>query len=396
MSQHYDRKYVPFLLVLYFFLTASHVVGFFISNGVLGVALFAIFFFYLSLFCVNRNSLIAFCTLISIGMLCALIGGNYAVSLNLIYFSMMLVLISNVSLTELAKAVDIICTVLLWILLLALISLVYKSLGGQPLAEFKNPDGRPNYWMLTSFSNANYSYFMRPSGIFDEPGALSFHCCAAVFCRCMITRELDGKSTLIVILGFVTLSLAHFVFAFLYFLVLLLSIRKFKTIAGVLSVILMLLAGLFFLYEYDSQVKSIVDFFLGRFAYSESAGFSGNSRSGSFANALNAVSDSNLWLGLYQESCYLTKSCLQVYGNYQQNFFTPLVEHGLIISSLYYLPFIAIFVLSVFRLNVLAIAFLLLWVQRPYYMAVGYTYWFVLFIFLAFYRKGYRVNRFFL
>jgi len=396
MNNFYERKYVPLFLVIYFFLTASHVVGFFVSNGILAIVLFIIFFGYLSLYGLAKKYLLAFFFIISIGMLCSFFSGNYEGSLNLIYFSMMLIIISNVSFSELEKAIDIISDILLVVLFLALISLIYKSFGGQPLAEFKNPDGRPNYLMLTSFSNANYLYFMRPSGIFDEPGALSFHCCACVFSRCALKRKFDNKSTLIVLFGFVTLSLAHFVFAFFYFMIFLFSIREVKSIVKIVIVFLVFIISLYILYDFDSQAKTIIDYFLSRFSYSSSSGFSGNSRGGSFENAYNAINDKNILLGLYQDSCYLSNSCSAVYGDYKQNFLSPLVVHGLIVSFLYYIPFFFILFVSLLRLNFLALAFLLLWIQRPYFITVGYTFWFVLFIFLTCYRKGYRVNRYFL
>ncbi|CAN1535266.1 hypothetical protein MCETALH18_01587 [Methylophilaceae bacterium] len=93
----------------------------------------------------------------------------------------------------------------------AWIGFFYTLMGGEPLICIDNPDGRLNCLYLTTFSNSDSIDFwrlIRPSGIFDEAGALSFF---AILMVCLNELYDGGKprSFVLLSLGLVTLSLAH-------------------------------------------------------------------------------------------------------------------------------------------------------------------------------------------
>jgi hypothetical protein len=93
----------------------------------------------------------------------------------------------------------------------AWIGFFYTLMGGEPLLCIENPDGRSNCLYLTTFSNTDGLHFwklIRPSGIFDEPGALSFF---TILMVCLNELYDGGKprSFVLLSLGLVTLSLTH-------------------------------------------------------------------------------------------------------------------------------------------------------------------------------------------
>lgn len=123
------------------------------------------------------------------------------------------------------------------------LGLIYTLSGGQEIFSIANEDTRLNGFYLTTFSNSYVRGTIRPSGIYDEPGALSF-----VICFVAAIRKLwgcDDKLTwAILILGFFTMSLAHFIFFILFVLH---DLRKwsFKTFTIFILIIVSLLLLLY-------------------------------------------------------------------------------------------------------------------------------------------------------
>jgi hypothetical protein len=97
----------------------------------------------------------------------------------------------------------------------AWIGSLYSLSGGGPTYCFANPDGRQNCLYLTTFSNSDASLtwgLIRPGGIFDEPGALSYFV-TLVVCLNELCNGGRRRSIILFVLGLVTLSVAH-VFCF--------------------------------------------------------------------------------------------------------------------------------------------------------------------------------------
>lgn len=100
----------------------------------------------------------------------------------------------------------------------AWISIIYFFLNGSPVLTITNPDGRENNLFLTSFSNfADYEFWgiIRPSGIYDEPGALSFGVIITVIINELLNPR-NKYSIIIMLLGLVTLSVAHALMTIIY------------------------------------------------------------------------------------------------------------------------------------------------------------------------------------
>lgn len=113
------------------------------------------------------------------------------------------------------ESVRVLYRIAIVILIGAWIGFVYYLGGGSPTQCFENPDRRQNCLYLSTFSNSDSLEFwgaIRPCGIFDEPGALSFFVTLVV----CLNELCDGprkRSFILFSLGLVTLSLAH-VFCF--------------------------------------------------------------------------------------------------------------------------------------------------------------------------------------
>jgi hypothetical protein len=99
----------------------------------------------------------------------------------------------------------------------AYLGFVYALAGGAPIFSIKNPDNRTSWLYLTTFTNARIGRIIRPSGFFDEPGALSFFICITAMLRNINKR--NSKITLLLLFtGFITLSLAHLVYVIFHLL----------------------------------------------------------------------------------------------------------------------------------------------------------------------------------
>lgn len=104
------------------------------------------------------------------------------------------------------------------ILIGAWISIVYFLLNGSPILTIENPDGRENNLFLTSLSNSSdYEFWeiIRPSGIYDEPGALSF-CVIIIVILNELHNPRNKNSLMMMLLGLVTLSVAHAIMTTIY------------------------------------------------------------------------------------------------------------------------------------------------------------------------------------
>jgi hypothetical protein len=156
----------------------------------------------------------------------------------------------------------------------AWIGFFYALLGGGPLACVVNPDGRDSCLFLTTFTNTSSLEFwglIRPSGVFDEPGALSFF---TIMMVCL--NELSGgskkRSLLLFSLGLVTLSLGHFLCMIAY------SMIRFKKWAVYIVTAFVLLIALAQLYVPDESLLYLN--LISRLAISKDEGLKGDNRSG--------------------------------------------------------------------------------------------------------------------
>ena len=273
-----------------------------------------------------------------------------------------------------------------WMLFFAVCGFVYAFLGGDSLFSIANEDGRENGFYLTTFSNTYLFGFIRPSGIYDEPGALSFYVCIIVALREVfyLNRKLSWK---LLVLGFITGSLAHFIFVFLFAI----HSGYFK-ISKFFRVVPVVIAILGVVYITDSPFTALLVNLFSRFEI-RGGTIAGDNRSILFINALSYLDSFVVLFGL-NGSCILNlPECIPVqYEQYGENPLTLMVHLGLTLSWLYYAALIFLLIKSRSENRYVVLGVLMLLLQRPYLLSFGYTIIIVLFIYSLHYQKEFTIK----
>lgn len=257
----------------------------------------------------------------------------------------------------------------------AIIGFVYAYIGGQPIASIKNIDGRSNYLYLTTLTNARLGRFIRPAGIYDEPGAFSFYIVSIVLMR-MYYKKNTTFTFIILLLGMVTTSLTHFLcMAILLIPILRKSNRKQKIVIFLIFAIILFLALNLF---YDLFDK----FLFQRLQYDNSKGtIQGNSRDGQIEGCLKSIRDNGFLFGNYLLGPDRIK---YRYGVISENPLSPITMNGLFNSMPYYVFIVITFTAFIFSFNSCYLAAFALFLQRPYQSAIGYSFFFIFFLIIAF------------
>jgi hypothetical protein len=257
----------------------------------------------------------------------------------------------------------------------AILGFVYALNGGEPSLTIFNIDGRENGLYLSTMSNTILDGIIRPSFIYDEPGAFSFILCATV-----ALREVLGlkrlPSYLLLIGGLITFSLAHILITFIY-LVFRIGLLK---AGAILATVLVLLAPL-------AQTEEL-EFFLARFAI-EDGQLVGDNRSNQFQNFLTVVHPSMILFGDVECHQRPDHTC-EEHGDISSSPVTPVYRAGivaLVVQIAAHAGLVAAFLRSKqFRFSALALTLLLL--QRPFFEISGYGFITFLLIFLMLKRRA--------
>ena len=295
-----------------------------------------------------------------------------------VFFSITLLSLVQVNYVDAIFFIDKATTLFLYFLLFSLIGTLYHAVGGTPIFSLVNPDGRPNNFYLTTFSNAE-TFFIRPSAIYDEPGAFSFFICFLVVIRSIL--NLDDKKTIILLFGgLITQSITHLGFTLIWLTWYLIAKKNnllgFKNIT---TMILIIVLG-FTVYK-----TNIMDWAIERGLDFQENSWK-NPRQRAYDETLIAInSDYNkVIFGFDSECAKRTESCF-LYG---ENPLTPLSYGGLLASWPYY-AFLLFSVFSLFfsrnGMLYIGIAFLLL--QRPYLLEFPYSSLFALLLIITFLGK---------
>jgi hypothetical protein len=122
----------------------------------------------------------------------------------------------------------------------AIIAVSYAASGGTPLTTIHFPD-RESHLYLSTFTDAVTGSFIRPSGIFDEPGALAMFLTVVVALNEAIRANIKWSAT-ILFLGLITGSLALFlvIVAYALYKMQLKNITKVILVLAVVSSVLFL------------------------------------------------------------------------------------------------------------------------------------------------------------
>jgi len=259
---------------------------------------------------------------------------------------------------------------------LSIFSFIYTYLGGESYFSFPNPDGRINHLYLFSFANTINYNIMRPSFIYDEPGALSFFIVIVVLLREIYS--FDKKITIFILIGgLVTLSLTHIMMTFLY----LFFRSKAKYTITVIAIIGLILFSL--------KDVPAMGFFFDRFKVNESGKLQGDNRSKQIKNFSRIIDLDILILGNYKCDDKINKRCTN-HGDISSSPVTPLYRGGISILVIQLITYFSLFIL-IFKNKKLiypSVSLILLISQRPYFGEIGYQFMIYIVIISMFYIKN--------
>ena len=262
------------------------------------------------------------------------------------------------------RLVESLCAALsVWLgvgIVMSMTGLFYAYVGGDPLLAIENPDGRDNLLYLTTMSGPPLGNVIRPSWVYDEPGAFSFLICSVVALRHVLKRATKW-SWLLMIGGLVTLSLTH---ALLMVVFLLFHLGVLRTTA----LAALLVTGV---HSLAPEVEDL-DFVTARFVI-EDGRLAGDNRSDQIENFMNIASVQTLFFGNIECHDRPDRSCDE-HGDISSSPATPTYYGGLILLmaqiATHAALVIAFFKRRDLRLPAMFLTILLL--QRPYFAGFGY------------------------
>jgi hypothetical protein len=290
-----------------------------------------------------------------------------------LYFVTAIALLAQSTQRELVALVDWASWFVLIVLVGAVAGFAWAYLGLPPLWQFPRPGAEGQLMSVVGPTLTNRWWtelnFIRPSGIYDEPGALSFVTCVVAFFRYSLRK--DSRFTWLLLgLGFITFSLAHLVFVAVFLLAQRVNWRGVLT-AGALAACVG--AGLW----YTNVGDLFRTMLLARVTLTETGAIRGDNRSVRMANAsavLVSVPHASI-VGAHPDCTFRVEQCKRTFPLMGENPLSELAYRGILISWPYYL-FLAFAFLSILRgregLAFLALG--LLFLQRPYVLHLGYSF----------------------
>ncbi|MFC5285210.1 O-antigen ligase family protein [Pedobacter alpinus] len=248
-----------------------------------------------------------------------------------------------------------------------------------PLNEFTNPDGRPGYNFIITFTNVYFDVgafkIIRPSGFFDEPGTLSFYLIIGTLLNDLLFQYKRIRIVLLVC-GIFTLSLAFYALLILY---LCFRYKKRYLSKIVLATFIVVLISTFAISSLDEEKQTLLyGYTFGRIenifddkSKSDDTYFQGDNRSDLIENSFFAIRDSPI---IGQGLSYRTNTSSVIYGKFVgANPLSLFAIHGLfggVIFSLHLFYYLWVcFKTRRFNLEIKsAIILALLILQRPDYV----------------------------
>ena len=325
-----------------------------------GIGFKLYFLFYFLLFLINQiifkipisKNIFIFISLISITNLMVVL---YHGDIDLFFFGANIVvsILLFLSINEnFFKIIVKILTLFIFIGLIgALISYIYVLLNGYPTEIYTTQGGRElskSILSLGTLSTYGVDYtYIRPSFIYDEPGAFSF---VIVFIAALRSFfNLNKKFTwIILIMGFVTVSLAHFIYTIFHYF------SEKRKIRNSLFILITSLTIFYAAFLFKINLLDILRIISERVTFTSFG--EGNNRFDYLQTSLSQISKYNLFEILFGTS-KLAEGCC--------NPFYPMAQLGIFGSWSYYVV-IFIFIIFSFKLKssiLLGISLILF--QRP-------------------------------
>jgi hypothetical protein len=300
------------------------------------------------------------------------------------YFISALIIVNIISKSDLILLIKQLRIFYVFLSFLSLVGFIYAYYGGHSFFSITNLDSRINNFYLATFSNSfeNYSHsiIIRPSGIYDEPGAFVFFICLS--CVLMQSQNL-GKNYrwVLMLFGFITISLSFFIFFICFLLDEFIRTPQKKYFIRYLIIGFI---GIAILYFFIPSISLILDRLAERLHF-ENGRFVGDNRTILAVNSFNYLSK-NVFLWGLNADCMLGHSICNAFSflNYGENPLSPLVHYGFLISFPYYL-ILALFIwASINERRFIYFGVFLLLLQRPYVMQYSYSILILLVLFSIF------------
>jgi hypothetical protein len=294
---------------------------------------------------------------------------NAEVFVRILITSLLIPLVSLIDLRNKIWCLSLATKVIAASIILGFVGFAYALLGFPDLLRLTNPDGRELLLFLTTFSNSNFpigsGFIIRPSFIFDEPGAYTFVIDTILLINFMIRRELRRIDWFLIVGGLITFSIAHILVSTL----IVIAARKSK----LLLIPAVVIVGADYLLYLSSGVSQIID----RFTIVDGA-LAGDNRSQLFDRAIELILEHPNGVG---SSCnWDIASCIELFGPFGENPAFPAAYYGVMAASAYYFIVISLVVfifVSLANLNRFWIftccAILALIAQRPFLFNLGYN-----------------------
>lgn len=297
-----------------------------------------------------------------------------------IYFVLSILVVSELKKIEIKAFVELLTWVLLLVLFGAVLGILYAYFGGASIIEFANPDGRLNQLYLTTLTNSQIENFIRPSGVFDEPGALSF-----VVCFIAALRHSTGGNKkitwIMLILGMVTMSVAHLIYMLLHATEELKSHKRAKDAFMFLGVVAIFS---WVLVSFIHPIQDILSALLFSRFTDDTLSTLGQDRVTTLLNAVGYIDINTFMFGLDSDCAVGFAHCTfdKGFENYGDNPLTLLVHWGGLLAFPYYFVLVYLTFNSVRQRNFIMFGIMLLLLQRPYTMSYGYSILIVLTLFV--------------
>jgi len=264
-----------------------------------------------------------------------------------------------------------------WIVVLligAYIAFLIAAFGVSPLGDFLNPDGRTNYIFYGTLSNVFIGDFIRPAGIYDEPGAFSLLICIIVAMRYAIGKS-NVVSIVILFLGLITTSLAHVIFLILFLIAnlrLILSSKKTLPLLLIASALLLGTVG----QEVIDKLTERFTYFVSNVTSTQSNEIELGNRTRHILNSIEVINrvEFSPVFG-YHSDCFRDSSCGSRIMDLCCEPLAPFVKGGIMYAWFYYLIlFVSIFS-PVFlgSRGIVIFALGLLLMQRPAIYGLGFS-----------------------
>jgi hypothetical protein len=260
----------------------------------------------------------------------------------------------------------------------AYIGFFYALMGGMPILTFPNPDSRPNSLFLTTCTNAVFiGNLIRPSGIYDEPGALSFFICSICLLRTLANKN-DFVTFLLLLFGLITFSLTHFLIFLCCLIHFALKYRKKKYFS-----LLMILVTLSIMAIYIVLKSAIDELLLARFDTYED--IINNNRTDQLKICFNLLDLKTFIFGRVSNHNFNFIEITRKYGTFTENPLSPLILTGIITTWIYYLCLGSLLLAGILNKKYFFIflSIIILFMQRPFFTSRSYSIYFVLFFYLS-------------